>query len=63
VSTKTTKIVSFRVPVELADKLDREAESVGKDRSEWLRDIFIPSLQSTLNTAPKNNFTETENKC
>jgi predicted DNA-binding protein len=63
VSTKTTKIVSFRVPVELADKLDREAESVGKTRTDWLRDIFIPSLQSTLNTAPENNFTKTENKC
>ena len=57
-SDKTTKIVSFRVPAELIDRLDEKAQKEEKTRTEWLKDIFIPIIEAPVNTGsdtrPKN---------
>jgi predicted DNA-binding protein len=46
---KRTEIISFRVPEEIAEKIDKTARERGKFRSTFVKETFMPVFRQIAN--------------
>jgi predicted DNA-binding protein len=46
---KRTKIISFRVPEDTAEKIDKTARERGKIRAVFVKDTFMPVFRQIAN--------------
>jgi predicted DNA-binding protein len=40
-----TEVISFRVPKETAERIDKQAKKVKKKRAQFVKSIFLPTFE------------------
>lgn len=45
-----TAVISFRVPVDVAERVDRQAKKVKKVRAEFVKGLFLPNFEMLFPT-------------
>jgi predicted DNA-binding protein len=49
-----TAVISFRVPVEMVEKVDRQAKRAKKVRAEFVKGLFVPTFEMLFATSEQS---------